>query len=78
MTIHNQGFIRDFVLGRGKNQSCEGEGVRSGMLPPGKFLKYQPSEVASGGFCLHRRLVAEMLLHVEIQVGRPPPCCMKP
>ena len=36
--------------------------------PPGKFLKFRPSEVASGRFWGPRRLVAEMLLHVEINL----------
>ena len=30
------------------------------------ILKFRPSEIASDGFWEHRRLVAELLLHVEI------------
>ena len=31
-----------------------------------EILKFRPSEIASDGFWDHRRLVAELLLHVEI------------
>ena len=39
-----------------------------GVCFPGKCLKFRPSEVASGGFCGPRSLVAKMLLHVEIHL----------
>ena len=74
--LSSVGFIQDVLL---RNRSCEthcswGKGSWSMAHPPPppiKVFNFVLSEVASGGF-LHvdsRRLVAEMLLHVEIHLA---------
>ena len=59
-------YTQDFLLGMRKNQSCEAHcscGVGGlGVYSPQEIF----SEVASGGFWSPRRIVAEMLLHVQI------------
>ena len=66
-----QGLIQDLLLGREKNWSCEAhcswEG--SGGCSPRKCYTFRLSEVASGGFWGPRRFVAEMLLHVKINLA---------
>ena len=44
------------------------EGKESIMQNRGERLKFRPFGVASGGFCGPRKLVAEMLLNVEINL----------
>ena len=59
------GFIQECLLVRGNNRSCEAQllgGV--GVCSPRKCFTFRPFEVASGP----RRLVAEILLHVEINL----------
>ena len=38
------------------------------ICSPRRFLKFRPSEVASGSFWGPRRLVPEILLHVKISL----------
>ena len=50
-------------------QSSIGRGGGGGGMWcfPSKILKFSHSEVASGGFWGHRRLVTEMLLYVDMK-----------
>ena len=56
----SQGFTQDVLLGRGKNRSCEATAPGGLGVLPQEILKFRPSDVASGGFWGHRRLVAKI------------------
>ena len=64
-SVSVRGFIQEFLLVMGNNSSCEAqllEGV--GVCSTRKCFKFRPSEFASGP----KRLIDEILLHVEIHL----------